>query len=147
VRALAAFLLLVSSAGCAAKAPPPQPPVAEAPPPPEGSKRLPSSIGCESGPPGEAAGRGVVEVVAAHAADMKSCYDALLATHPATQGRVMARFAISPAGAVETSCLVRSSMNDAAIDRCVVDRVLTWKFPARDAGGWLVVDHPFAFAR
>jgi hypothetical protein len=142
------LVLLLLAVACAAKAPPPQAAVvATPPPPPDGSKRLPSSIACELGPSGEAAGPEIGGVLREHAAEMRACYDARLPTLPRTEGRVVARIAIDPSGSVETSCLVRSSMNDAAIDRCVVDHLLTLKFRAREAGGWVVVDHPFVFTR
>ena len=83
----------------------------------------------------------------AHLAELQACYDAIASTHPGTEGRVMARFAIAPTGAVEASCLVTSSLNDASVDRCVVERVLGWHFPTPDGGGWVVVDYPFVFTR
>jgi hypothetical protein len=150
LRPFAFALGLVLAASCAAKQPPPVvAPVAEVapPPPPEGAKRLPSSLACESGPPGGLPGAAVEAVVRDHAADLKPCRDALLSTHPATEGRVVARFAISPSGAAETSCLVRSSLNDASADRCILDRLLGWKFAAPPAGGWQVVELPILVGR
>jgi hypothetical protein len=148
--ALASAVVVVVAFGCAGQAPPPR--VAAAPPPapppvPAGANRLPASLACESGPPGGVAGAAVEAVVREHAADLKPCRDALLSTHPATEGRLVARFAISPAGTVGTSCLVRSSLNDKTADGCIVDRLLAWKFPAPAGGAWQVVELPIVVRR
>jgi TonB family protein len=157
------LLAFVVSLGCAAQAPPPAAaPPALPPPPPQGSKRLLDSLACETQPPcadcttttGDQArpvGSLDKEVVRAgirsHIDQMKACYDSIADSHPEKQGRVIVRFAIAPSGAVETSCLVASSLNEASVDRCVVERPLGWRFPEPQGGGWVVVDYPFVFER
>jgi hypothetical protein len=148
--AFALGLAVVLGTSCASTAAPPAglaaPPPAP-PPPPEGARRLPSSLACETGAAGAVPGAAIEAVVRDHAAELKPCRDALLSTHPATEGRLVARFAISPAGAVETSCLVRSSLNDKAADACIIDRLLGWKFPAPVGGAWQVVELPIVVGR
>ena len=164
MRRLLAFVL---AAGCAASAPPPAPhaaPAAVAPEgPPEGSKRLPASIRCEPEPPcagdcvaaqGEAGRRlgsldkeDIRKVIRAHVDEARSCYDAIATTKPAAVGKVMVRFGIAPSGAVETSCLVSSELDDESVDRCLLDMTHAWRFPKPEGGGWVVVSYPFVFTR
>jgi outer membrane biosynthesis protein TonB len=131
-------------------------------PPPVGTKRLPSSLQCEPEPPcpdcvtatgdqarliGSLDKEVIRGVFRSHIAEVKACYDAVAATHPDASGALRVRFGIAPSGAVETSCLVSSELNDAAVERCVVELLLSWKFPAPDGGGWVAVTYPFQFSR
>jgi hypothetical protein len=166
VRRALPFLLVFPFLGCAASAPRGAGPAsgAEAPaPPPQGSKRLPASLDCEPEAPcgadcvtthGEASrGQGsldkevIRQVIRSHVADVQACYDTIALTHSAAVGRMMVRFGIAPSGGVETTCLVSSELNDASVERCVVDLPLAWKFPKPDGGGWVVVSYPFVFTR
>ena len=159
---------------CAVAAPPPAPraapavsAAADAPAlPPAGSKRLPSSIDCEPEPPmicqppdcvsatGEA-GRRIGSLdkeviragIRAHIAEVKDCYDAIAFTQTDAKGTMRVKFGIGPSGAVQTSCLVSSELGAASVDDCVLERVLTWRFPAPDGGGWVIVTYPFVFTR
>jgi hypothetical protein len=157
-------VVLVVVLGCAAKAPPPAAAPPEAPePPPPGSQRLPDSIACASQPgcgsdcvsgtgnPARRVGalstEAVREVVRERNDEIRECYDLIAQTHPEKEGRVVVRFAIAPSGAVGSSCLVTSSVNEGSVDRCVVERPLGWRFPEPSGGGWVVIDYPFALTR
>ncbi|HEY5089952.1 MAG TPA: AgmX/PglI C-terminal domain-containing protein [Polyangia bacterium] len=164
-----ALICLLGIAGCAAA--PARAPAgvtaaaAESEPPPVGSKRLPSSINCEPDPPqvcaaGCATATGAAarhvgsldtEVVragiASHVAEVRVCYDAIALINPEAEGILRVRFGIGPSGIVRTSCLMSSELNAPSVDRCVLDRLLTWRFPAPNGGGWVVVSYPFALTR
>jgi hypothetical protein len=127
--------------------------------PPAGSKRLPSSIACEPQPPcpgcihGEAARRSVNldpvvvrNIIRSHSAEVKACHDAVALSHPTMKGRMAVKFAISASGIVESSCLVRSDLNDTGVEQCVVDLPLSWVFPRPDPASWVTVIYPFVFA-
>jgi TonB family protein len=85
--------------------------------------------------------------IRSHIGDVKACYDGAVATHPEARGIMRVRFGIGPSGAVESSCLVGSELNATSVDRCVVDLILKWKFPAPEGAGWVVVSYPFTFVR
>ena len=68
-------------------------------------------------------------VILGHVGEVQACYDTVWATHPEAQGRMMVRFGIAASGAVETSCLVSSSLNDSSVELCVVEDLLRWIFP------------------
>jgi TonB family protein len=168
---IAILLVIASVAGCATRPPGPtrSPPEAVATDPhdgpPIGTGRLPSSLACEPEPPlpcgaecvtatGEAArhigslDKEVIRaVVRAHLDEVRECYDAIGLTQPSARGRLAIKFGISPSGAVQTSCLVSSDLGAPPVDACVLERVLNWRFPAPEGGGWVIVTYPFTFER
>jgi hypothetical protein len=130
--------------------------------PPDGANRLPASISCEPEPAcdaclmvkGKPVRRGgsldkedIRGVVRSHLPEVKACYDATAERHPNARGQMMIRIGISASGSVKTSCLVRSELDDAAAERCVVELALGWTFPRPEGRGWVVVSYPFVFAR
>ncbi len=70
-----------------------------------------------------------------HAAEVRACLARVVSTHPGTEGPVVVRVGIDPAGAIGTSCIVRTSLNDTAIDHCLTDLALTWKVSSPASGG------------
>jgi len=80
-----------------------------------------------------------------HINEARACYEPILLTQPSARGRVRVRFGISPLGAVETSCVVSSDLGAPSVDACLLDRVLTWRLPKPQGGGWVIVDYPFSF--
>jgi hypothetical protein len=149
-----AFALMALFASCATPAPPAPPPSSPSalPPPPAGSQRLPGSLTCESEIGCSACAddhdRELVRLAfLVHAAEVRACYDRVAKTHPGTEGRIIFRVGIDPTGAAGTSCIVRSSLNDTELDRCVADVVLTWKFPPRKDATWALVDVPYMLGR
>jgi hypothetical protein len=150
---LRSIALLSLFAGCATQAPPPAPePAAATPAPPAGSLRLPGVVTCESEIGCLACSddndkNRVRMAPYVHAAKVRECYDRGTKTHAAGEARVVFRVGIDPTGTVGTSCVVRTTLNDAAVESCLADLVLTWKFPPPKSGGWALVDTPFVFNR
>jgi TonB family protein len=141
-------------AGCASQPSTPAPgaPPASLPPPPAGSQRLPGSLTCETEISCSACSddkdKELVRMAfLVHSAEIRSCYERSAANHPGTEGRVVFRIGIDPTGLVGTSCVVRTSLNDATVDQCLMDVVLKWKFPAPASGNWALVDYPYVFTR
>ena len=151
---LPAIALLALVASCATQAPPPAPPspAVPLPPPPVGSQRLPGSVTCETEVSCSACAddhdRELVRFgFLVHAADIHACYDRAAASHPGIEGRLVFRVGIDPTGAVGTSCVVRSSMNDADLDRCLADAIQSWRFSPPASGGWALVDYTHVFGK
>jgi TonB family protein len=151
---LTSIALLALVAGCATQTPPPAPatPLTASSPPPAGSQRLPGSLTCESevscSSCADDRDRELVGLTfLIHAAEVRACLKRVAATDPGTEGRVVVRIGIDPTGAIGTSCIVRASLNDAAVDHCLTDLALTWKASSPASGGWALVDYPFVFAK
>jgi hypothetical protein len=151
-RSSTALALMTLVASCATQAPPAAPPPSPSVAAPAGSQRLPGSLACESEISCSACAddhdRELVRLAfLMHAAEIRACHDRVATSHPGTEGRVIFRVGIDPSGAAGTSCIVRTSLNDTDVDRCVADLILTWKFPPRKNGDWALVDAPFTFGR
>jgi len=151
---LTSIALLALIAGCATQAPPPAltTPLAASSPPPAGSQRLPGSLTCESEVSCSACAddhdRELVRFTfLIHGAEVRACLKRVAATDPGAEGPVVVRVGIDPTGAIGTSCIVRASLNDAAVDHCLTDLALTWKASSPASGGWALVDYSFAFAK
>jgi hypothetical protein len=149
---LTSIALLALVAGCATQAAPPAPATLAMPPPPAGSQRLPGSLTCESEVSCSACAddhdRELVRFTfLIHAAEVRACLARAAPSRPATERPVVVRVGIDPTGAVGTSCIVRASLEDTAIDHCLTDLVLTWKVSAPASGGWALVDYPFVLPK
>jgi hypothetical protein len=151
---LASIALIALIAGCATQPQPPAPatPLTASSPPPAGSQRLPGSLTCESEVSCSACAddhdRELVRFTfLIHAAEIRACLDRVAPTRPATDGPVVVRLGIDPTGAIGTSCIVRASLDDTAVDHCLTDLALTWKVSSPASGGWALVDHPFVFTK
>jgi hypothetical protein len=136
-------------AGCATQAAPaPATSVAVSSPPPNGSQRLPGSLTCETEVSCSACAddhdRELVRFTfLIHAAEVRACLARIAAADRGTEGRLVVRVGIDPTGAIGTSCIVRPSLADTAVDHCLTDLALTWKVNSPASGGWALVDYPF----
>jgi biopolymer transport protein ExbD/Zn-dependent protease with chaperone function len=114
-----------------------------------------ANIGILSGPPmvtaGPAAKQGSLDkeiirgIIRDHIHEVKACYEAQLRKPPFPGGTVRVQFTIGPTGTVDESALADTTMNDALVIDCLVEAIRTWKFPAPEGGGGVVVDFPFLF--
>lgn len=76
------------------------------------------------------AGTGSIKaVVAAHVADLASCYDAALARNPATAGRVTLAWDIVASGRTRNIELVSNTTGDAELGACIAAGAADWLFP------------------
>lgn len=85
-------------------------------------------------------------VVQRHHNEVKFCYERALQNRPDLEGRVTARFMISPAGAVVAANVQSSSLGDASAEQCVTDAVRRFVFPTPENGGMVSVSYPFVFS-
>jgi hypothetical protein len=149
---LTSIALLALLAGCATQAAPPaSATLAASSSPPAGSQRLPGSFTCESEVSCSACAddhdRELVRFTfLIHAAEVRACLKRVAPTTGA-EGPVVVRVGIDPTGAIGTSCIVRASLDDAAVDHCLTDLALTWKVSAPASGGWALVDYSFALPK
>jgi TonB family protein len=58
-------------------------------------------------------------------------------------GKVAVKFVIAPTGAVATAKVAETSVKNAELETCIVNRVKTWQFPMPDGGGVVIVTWPF----
>jgi hypothetical protein len=89
----------------------------------------------------------VYKAVMAHQGALRACYESALQRAPKLSGTVTLSWQITPAGAVKGARVKTSSMQNAAVESCLVRRINEIKFPASADGQLTVVgSFPFAFS-
>lgn len=84
-------------------------------------------------------------VVRDHADSIRRCYERVLTTTPGLQGKVVLKWIIHGDGKVAKANVVRSSLKNEGVERCLVERVRSWTYPKPKGGGIVVVTYPFVF--
>ncbi|MBK7861079.1 MAG: TonB family protein [Archangiaceae bacterium] len=84
-------------------------------------------------------------VMKRNTAQIRDCYQRQLVESPTLEGRLLVKFQITAAGSVAGVKVVSSTAP--ALDRCVVGRVSSWRFPEPKGGGTVTVVYPFNFER
>lgn len=82
-------------------------------------------------------------VIVRQLAPVRRCYEN---APNAKDGVIKARFVIVESGEVSSSELDSSTVNDPALERCVVDATRTFRFPRLPPGsGYVTIVYPFRF--
>ncbi len=74
---------------------------------------------------------------------VRFCYERELQAHQDLAGRVALRWTIGPDGRVTAARVTESTLGNARVERCIVERVKTWRFPEPPGGGTVDVNYPF----
>ncbi len=73
------------------------------------------------------------------------CYKTELQKDRALEGKITVQFFISPSGKVSNSKIQASTLGNANVERCIIDKVTNWRFPSSKQGAGAVVSYPFIF--
>lgn len=85
----------------------------------------------------------VFEVIQNHRAQLQHCYERqLTAGRPELSGRLVLQWVIGKSGLVETARVTESELDNTPLERCLLSRVLAWRFPEPAGGGVVVVRLP-----
>ncbi len=84
-------------------------------------------------------------VIKRHLNQIRYCYEKQLRLDPAMHGKVVVKFVIAKDGSVSSSSVRSTTLNNAAVEQCVVSRFMRFQFPAPASGGIVVVSYPFLF--
>lgn len=88
--------------------------------------------------------RSVIQsVIDSHKKQMRYCYERRLHLDHELGGRVLIGWVIGATGRVAKATVLESSLSDPAVGRCIVERVLGWRFPAPAGGGTVTVSYGF----
>jgi TonB family protein len=68
----------------------------------------------------------VAAVVAKHTSAIQYCYQRELKRSPNLKGKLVVRFVITPQGTVATVTIISSTLNNANVENCVVERIKRW---------------------
>lgn len=73
------------------------------------------------------------------------CYERQLSAKPDLFGKVAVKFTIGPSGKVEQQLIGDTTLKNATVEGCILNRVAAWKFPAPQGGTRVLVTYPFLF--
>jgi hypothetical protein len=87
----------------------------------------------------------IAAVVQANLGQIKHCYERQLIVDPNIFGKVVAQWTINKDGVVSSSSVKNTTMNNKAVENCIVSRIKSWGFPKPKGGGQVLVSYPFLF--
>ena len=73
------------------------------------------------------------------------CYERQLSAHPEMEGKVSVKFTIDGSGKVDEQKIGDTTLKNATVEGCILNRVAQWKFPNPKGGTKVVVTYPFLF--
>ncbi|QDK37327.1 AgmX/PglI C-terminal domain-containing protein [Bdellovibrio sp. NC01] len=73
------------------------------------------------------------------------CYERQLSANPDLFGKVAVKFTIGPTGQVEQQLIGDTTLKNATVEGCILNRVAAWKFPTPQGGTRVLVTYPFLF--
>ncbi|MFZ5439164.1 MAG: TonB family protein [Myxococcota bacterium] len=87
----------------------------------------------------------IMKVIKRHQNEIKFCYEQELQKNPALGGKVAVAWTIDPTGGVSEANVSESSIGNANVESCIVQRIRRWKFPEPQGGGVVNVTFPWIF--
>jgi TonB family protein len=87
----------------------------------------------------------IMKVIKRHQNEIKFCYDQELQKNDKLAGKVAVAWTIDPSGGVSDANVSESSMDNANVESCIVQRIRRWKFPEPEGGGVVNVTFPWIF--
>ncbi len=73
------------------------------------------------------------------------CYERQLSASPDLFGKIAVKFTIGGNGGVEKQLIGDTTLKNATVEGCILNRVAAWKFPAPQGGTKVLVTYPFLF--
>ncbi len=83
------------------------------------------------------------QVIHSHRDQIKYCYSKELTRSPNLSGKVSVKFTINPKGYVQQASISSTTLRNSAVERCMTQKIRTWKFPEPKGGGIVIVNYPF----
>ena len=87
----------------------------------------------------------VGKIIHSHLADVRYCYESTLLKSSELQGKLVIDFIIKASGGVKTAKINQSSVNDSVLGTCLIQKLMTWRFPQPKGGIEVAVSYPFIF--
>jgi TonB family protein len=88
---------------------------------------------------------GVLRVIRSKQSIIRRCYEKQLLYKKDLGGRVVVRFEIGEKGKVLSASIDQSTLNDAGVEACLKNELVTWEFPEPPANSVAEVLFPFNF--
>lgn len=88
----------------------------------------------------------VLKIVKRHQNQIRFCYETELSKDPSLEGKVTVAWTIDGTGSVSVAQIAESGLKNDAVERCIVDRVRSWRFPEPAGGGEVAITFPWVFS-
>jgi len=75
----------------------------------------------------------VRRVVTAHKADVRACYERETRNDPTLEGEIVLSWEILNDGSVSAPMVGRATLDDMALEECMLREIRKWRFPASDS--------------
>ncbi|MFO7565546.1 MAG: AgmX/PglI C-terminal domain-containing protein [Enhygromyxa sp.] len=85
-------------------------------------------------------------VVRAKLPQIRSCFEAGLASDPQLRGRVLLRFEIGPEGKAAKVEVEEDQLGQDSVTACLLEQLRSWQFPRPRDGRSIVILYPFSFS-
>lgn len=85
----------------------------------------------------------ILRVIRQNQNQIRYCYEKQLQREQDLEGRVKVKWVIGASGDVVAVQLVDSSLHNAWVEACIVEKIRSWKFPAPAGGGRVDVVYPW----
>ncbi len=86
----------------------------------------------------------IKRVVKRNLPSIKHCYEQELRRNPKLAGKVTVEFTVAVTGAISGTEVVSSSLNNRAVEGCIVKTIRRWRFPKPEDGD-VIITYPFIF--
>ena len=87
----------------------------------------------------------VEKVVKQHANQLRYCHARVLKSNPELEGKIVVKAVVAPDGSVSSATVVSSTMNNDAVESCVVGRFMRFEFPEPSDDGIVILNYPMIF--
>lgn len=119
-----------------------------------GEMKLAGSLGAQALPVGSDASvaqgldrEQIHAVIARNQGQIRFCYEKGLEQDTSLSGRVTVDFTIGANGLVSDSRVSQTTIKNATVEECIMQRLRSWKFPLPDGGVNVKVSYPFNLRR
>jgi outer membrane biosynthesis protein TonB len=85
----------------------------------------------------------IAAIIRRYLPQIQHCYEQQLVTNSKLKGKVTVSFMISGSGSVQSADVQESTLRNAATERCMLSKIMGWKFPKPRGGGTVGVKYPF----
>ncbi len=87
----------------------------------------------------------ICQVIRSHRDQMHYCYLQELTRNPKLAGKVSVKFVVGAKGFITQAAVSKSTLNDAVVEQCIIQKIKTWRFLEPKDGGSATVTYPFIF--
>lgn len=87
----------------------------------------------------------IAEYIRSKIGQIRYCYERQLSAKPELAGKVLVKFTIGSTGKVATQGVKNTTLDNSAVEGCILRRIAKWKFPTPKGGTKVVVSYPFLF--